>query len=97
MGYISDVTLLCIVVVNIIIILASCLMDAGTEKHPKKKHMIAPIIMLSINLIFDIAVLAYFMLNAMSDNGKIFVLFIPLTGWILYENIKHAMESNHIS
>ena len=89
MEYLSDVTSLCVVVVNIIIIISSCLLSISTEKHPIKKKMLANTIMLFVNLIFDIAILAYFMLNAMVENGKLFVLFLPLTGWLLYESIKN--------
>lgn len=88
MEYLSDAMLLGVVVLNIAIIIASCVVNTGTAKHPKKKNMMATVIMLSVNLILDVAFMAYFAMSNMAENGKVFILFLPLIGWLLYEDIK---------
>lgn len=90
MEYLSDVALLCIVLVNLAVILLTCILSTGTAKHLKKKNMIATIVLLLINLIFDAVCLVGFVRCGMEENGAIFVLFFPLTGWLLYEAVKEV-------
>lgn len=90
MEYFSDATLLCVVVVNIAIIIASCVMNSGSAKHHKRIRIMATVTMLLMSLIFDAASMAYFAMNNMAENGKVFVLFLPLIGMILYVSITDA-------
>ena len=74
MEHLPDVTLLCIVAINIIFIMATCVLNTGTLKHPKKKNMIIAIILLAINLIFDCICFENFVKQGLGENLSIFVL-----------------------
>lgn len=88
MEHASDMALLLVVTVNVIVILATCILNTGTVKHKKREKMTGIIILLSINLFFDVVCQSIFVLSKVAENGKVFILFIPLTGYLLYDTIK---------
>lgn len=93
MGYLSDITLLGVIGVNIISIFLFCTLASKVPKHHTKKKMIIEICLLAAILIFDFVCMAGFIKNGVAENGTIFVLFFPLVGYFMYENIKELRET----
>ena len=82
-----------VVGVNIAVVLATCILNTVRTKHSKRKNMVATSILLSTNLVFDIACLVYFVCFGQYEPCKIMFLFLPLTAWLLYEAIKELKTS----
>lgn len=91
MENLNALTLFAVIIVNIILIMATCVLSTGTVLHPNKRNIVVDIVLLSINFIFDIVSLIWFLRNNMADNAVVFVLFLPLTGFLLFECIKEEI------
>lgn len=93
MEHLSEITLLSVIAVNIVSIILFCFLDTRTHKHPKKKILIAGVCLLSAILIFDFVCMIGFIKNGVAENGSIFVLFVPLMGYFMYESINELRET----
>ena len=89
MEHLSEITLLSVIAVNIVSILAFCFIDTKF----KKKNMIVGICLLAVILIFDFVCMASFIKYGVAENGAVFVLFVPLMGFFMYESVKELKET----
>lgn len=93
MGYLSNIILLGVILVNIVLIILFCLLDTKATKHNTKKIKIVGISLLSGTLIFDFLCMVGFIKYGVAENGAIFMLFVPLMVYFLYETIKELKEN----
>ena len=93
MEHLSEITLLGVIAVNIVSILFFCFIDAKTAQKSKKKNMIVGICLLTVILIFDVVCMASFIKYGVVENGAVFVLFVPLMGFFMYESVKELKET----
>ena len=93
MEHLSEITLLSVIAVNIVSIILFCILDTKITKHNTKKILIAGICLLSFVLIFAFVCMLGFINYGVAKNGAVFVLFVPLAGYFLYETIKELKEA----
>lgn len=90
MDYHSDVMLLCVVVFNIAVILISFLLNTGFLKYSRKTLTIVTLIVLLLSILLNVVFMVCFVVGGLFDNLKVYVLFLPLTCWLLFDAIKEA-------
>lgn len=88
MEHLSEITLLGVIGVNIVAFFCFCAIDTKTSKNPKRKNSIAGALLLLAVLILDFGCMVSFVKNGVTENGVVFIPFVPLMGYFLYESIK---------
>lgn len=90
MDYRSEVMLLCVVAFNIAVIVITILLNTGYLKCSRKTLTIVTLIVLSLSTLLNLVFMVCFVVGGLFDNLKVYVLFLPLTCWLLFDAIKEA-------
>lgn len=85
-----ELALLFIVVLNIAVILITCMFNSAAEAKSKKKIVKNSIVLFAVNLAVDVASLIGFIVAEGGEYTPVFAFFIVMMAWFLYMAIEEA-------